>query len=732
MAHALTQHASLAHLRQRRCAWLLVACLLLFVALVAPACWGLIYVHDDLGAFHIPVRAFFTSCLLHGQPFDWMPHLFNGFYLIGEGQAGTYHPVHQLLYRGLPFTTAFNVNLLISYPLMFLGTYWFLLRRVHRRDAALLGGLLFTFSGFNLLHFAHMNAVAVVAHIPWQLWAIDVALRCHDRRRRLAAELLVALLTASQVLLGYPQYVWLSLVAETAYATLLIISHPGYVRRAGWLVVAKLLGFLLGAVQLLPTIDALFTSARHDADAAFAAWGSLAPLNLIQLVAPYASATRVVGQNTHELGLYFGAVPLLLVVWLLAPRRQPGRLRRFGWIAACCAGAGLLLALGNYGPLHPYLSRLPLIGNFRFPCRAIVLVHFSLAVAATAAWVDLARRLEQRQYASFRQLVPLWCVAALSLLVTLWAVSSWNSEHRSTWLLLLAGPALFVIAACLLTAAARGSHAALIAAALVAAVDLGTYGLSYSVYPHVASFEQYLARASLPPGNNRERMAGDLLHFDQAGLRLGDQALLAGYRRVDGYLGLEPARVLDYRTLPALQLSGVRWIASAAAVEHLDLRRANNDWYELSAPLPRARCVTHAHYTHDPASRISSLALDRNAAVERLLPLDGGPPATVEIVADRAGCIELRVDSPSQQLLVLAESFHSGWQAHVDGRPVEVYRVNGDFLGCVVDRHTKIVNWTFRPASLRRGWHLSLIGLAATAGFAFIRFQRTRTTDCIP
>ena len=37
----------------------------------------------------------------------------------------------------------------------------------------------------------------------------------------------------------------------------------------------------------------------------------------MQAVAPYLFATRVVGQNTHELGLYFGAVPLLLAVWLL-------------------------------------------------------------------------------------------------------------------------------------------------------------------------------------------------------------------------------------------------------------------------------------------------------------------------------------------------------------------------------------------------------------------------------
>ena len=33
----------------------------------------------------------------------------------------------------------------------------------------------------------------------------------------------------------------------------------------------------------------------------------------------------------------------------------------------------------------------------------------------------------------------------------------------------------------------------------------------------------------------------------------------------------------------------------------------------------------------------------------------------------------------------MAASYHSGWQATVDGRPVPVLRVNRDFLGCVVE-----------------------------------------------
>ena len=96
----------------------------------------------------------------------------------------------------------------------------------------MLGSLLFTFSSFNLLHFLHPNAVAVIAHIPWLLWAIDIALLESRRRRVALAGVLVALLTGSQLLLGYPQYVWFSFAAEFSYAIFLLTAHK-YSARTG-------------------------------------------------------------------------------------------------------------------------------------------------------------------------------------------------------------------------------------------------------------------------------------------------------------------------------------------------------------------------------------------------------------------------------------------------------------------------------------------------------------------
>ena len=56
---------------------------------------------------------------------------------------------------------------------MFAGMWLLLRRRQIEPPAALFGAMAFTFCGFNLLHFVHVNAIAVVAHLPWLLYAID-------------------------------------------------------------------------------------------------------------------------------------------------------------------------------------------------------------------------------------------------------------------------------------------------------------------------------------------------------------------------------------------------------------------------------------------------------------------------------------------------------------------------------------------------------------------------------
>lgn len=707
----------------------LVACAVLMVALALPFIRGEVYTHDDLGAMHLPLRAFYATCLQRGAAFDWLPHLFGGVYLTGEGQTGSYHPLHYLLYRWLPFPVAFNVELLASYVWMLGGCYFFLRRRLNSKAAALFGSLLFTFSGFNLLHLAHMNGVAVVAQLPWLLWTCDIALTERTGWRVVAAEAAISLLIASQLLLGYPQYVWFSFLAIAAYAAYLAAAVG--VRRGAWRwpAIAVALGALIGGVQLLPSWDALEYAARSEATAEYANWGSLAPVNVVQFVAPYLTPARVVGQNTHELGLYAGAVTVVLATWLVASPRCGRGARLLGLSAIGFACFALILAMGEHGFVYQVQRMLPLVGSFRFPCRAIVLVHLALAVAAAVAFAELVRLAERREPAPPRELFAVWSVSALAVLAVLYAWLAWDRAMLASAPLVVAGPVLIIAAAATVTALIRHVKAAATVLVWLAALDLGIYGLSYSAWPHSTSFDSYIAALPIPPGEPADRFAGDLARFDESTLRLGNQALLAGRHRIDGYLGLEPKRQLDYRKLPALRAASVRWVARSDSSERIaELTRHDARWFEVSEPLARVRCVSKSTVDRQPRSALAGLPLERIAVVDRPLDLVEGTPGRAAITFERPGELDVAVETPTKQLLVVADSFHAGWQATVDERTAPVVRANGDFLGVVVPAGRHDVALRFRPASLRGGYALTLLGVVLACGFYIGRASWLRHT----
>ena len=527
--------------QRQRSGWILLAAVACFIALAAPFFGQQVYVADDLGAFHLPVRDFYSKQLSSGEPFDWMPSLYGGFYVAAEGQLGGYHPWHWFLYRTLPLGAAFDIELLSSYPFLFAGTYLFFRRLVGRRDAALFGAMAFTFGGFCLLHFVHPNAIAVVAHLPWLLWAIDVAMTTTHRKVRLEAELGIGLLTASQLLLGYPQYVWLSLLAEAAFVVWRLWGGEVRRREAAWIAFAVACGVLMGAVQWMPTWHLLHESVRQAPSAEFANTGSMHLLNLVQLLAPYLFDTRVVGQNTHELGLYIGAVPMVLCCWLIAMRRQWGPYRYL--IHGLLIGTLLatLLAAGEHGGLYRLQAWVPLANRFRFPCRAIVLVQLCLAALAAVSAAMLFARRDAGETAEPRSKRALVWVALLAISLAIVGPLAWPA-HVASWPLVWVGPVLIAFAALLIRMTEKGLPGMAVLLIALTAADLSVYGLSYSVCGRTAELHDYVASSALPPGNRfPARVAVPPVYGKP---RTGDRMLLAGVSRVDGYAGLEPAKRL--------------------------------------------------------------------------------------------------------------------------------------------------------------------------------------------
>ncbi len=728
-AAAAPEQPSSTERRQARVArW---AALLMLGWMFLPVVTGRVYICDDLLNYHLPVRQFYAQCLQNGDAFDWMPGLFSGYFLTGSGQAGTYHPWHWLLYRWLPLETAFNLEILSSYPFMLCGMQLFLRRQLQRRDAAWLGAVVFTFSGFCTLHFLHPNAVAVVSHIPWLLLAQDVILRRRGSGRIwvIAAESGIALLTASQLLLGYPQYVWYSLLAE-----IVICLSCGDRSWRGWTMIGflKVLGLALGAVQILPSMDALWESDRTDLPAEYFFQFPLTLPDLLQCIGPYLTQTRVFSVHTHDLGLYCGAVPLLLAIVAVVPFRKANPLSPLMRSMIILLAVSLWLSFGKPGGLYLVQTWLPLVGKFRRPSRIIVLMHLVTSILAAIGYLRITEICESRVFRLPRivRWIPWFSTAAAA------GVWYFQSSKAASWVLLLIGPILFLLAYQMLKDLARGKFSA--AFMLFIAGDLAAYGFTYEALQNTASMRDILAALEVPPGTYDDgRIVAETQISDRPVGFEGNELLLLGWRQADGYDGLLPRTWLlnENTNLDGLRLSGVRWIIARGRHPEIHglLATANKRWLEVPDPLPRARLTSRLQFIENPEEAVKRLSADGPTIIdnELLLSIEVQPlatgvdkmPDTAGFRTDRPGHIEIHTAASAPCLIVLAERFSSGWKATVDGRPVAVHRAELDFMGCVVPKGICVVRFLFEPDSLSNGHRISLVALIAIVVYIAARWK---------
>ena len=330
--------------------WALLAGLLLIIALAGPFFAGRVYTRDDLGAYHLPVRAFFAAAVGPRRTLR-----------LDAATLRRLLPDRRRTRRHVSSLAPAAVSLLAapgrlgagngSAPIPFCcWACWLFLRRLlGRGDAAMLGSLMFTFCSFNLLHFVHPNAVAVIAHIPWLLWA---SISCSPirggarwpaaaSRHRAADRFAVAAgLSAIRLVLvaGRSGLCGLRALQPPLQPPLRLracdlVRRLRRLRRAapgrGWSW-PRASGVLLGGVQLWPTLDAL--QPEHAAGGRCGVCPSrLRPPGEPDPTGCPLPVHRPRGGRQHPRDERLrGAVPLMLIVWLVVQRRHLGPLAAVG------------------------------------------------------------------------------------------------------------------------------------------------------------------------------------------------------------------------------------------------------------------------------------------------------------------------------------------------------------------------------------------------------------------
>jgi O-antigen/teichoic acid export membrane protein len=214
------------------------------------------------------------SAIEAGQLPLWNPQILSGIPFLAAGQASTFYPLNILFYV-LPLEPAYAWFTALQVALAGMSMYVF--GRVLRLRvwAALLGGVLYMFSGFLIVSVVFTMFIAAVPWLPLLLAVIEAIVRKQEEKGAAAFTptpyvAAGAVITGLIVLAGHPELIYYSLITAGAYALVRLVAawrlmtgadakgRTWCVVRLGlWLMAMVALGVALGSVQLIPLVELL-------------------------------------------------------------------------------------------------------------------------------------------------------------------------------------------------------------------------------------------------------------------------------------------------------------------------------------------------------------------------------------------------------------------------------------------------------------------------------------------
>jgi hypothetical protein len=386
----------------------------------------------------MPNRAEYRRRLLQGDFALWNRYPSGGIPLAAVPTNGSLS-LFNVLYSALPLWYAPAAAKLLEMAIAIVFMFLFLRSLGFRSVAALVGGLIYVNSGFQVVwtNWPHSH---IGAFTPALLWATERVVQ----RRTLRSALPVTVIVGAMWLEGFPPVTVYALMLSAAFFLFRIIVRPSTLlerlRVFGVFGVSVTLGTGLVALQLLPWVGQLGTldlTYREQAP------GSHLPLRaLLTMAIPNAfgspadgnyfggaqyERTSYVVLNYQELQSFISTTALILIVaclvaWIRGPKERFRGMAEglFPFLAIGAVVAILLIYVG--GPPLNLLQAVPVFGlNFIGRLRSMLGVVLSILAAAGLHHLLAANGASRRR--TWWSVLPLIGVGAVFLVG---AVNAWD------------------------------------------------------------------------------------------------------------------------------------------------------------------------------------------------------------------------------------------------------------------------------------------------------------------
>ena len=789
--------------RHRRVsAWLFPFTLALLPALFFPrvALLSRTFYSLDLPLSYVPQRRLAFEMIKEGVLPLWDPYVFGGMPLLANIQTGLFYPPNWLfLVLGAP--EALGIYTLIQFSIAGVGTYFFAVTSGLARHAAFAAALAYMFSGCIAGRIVHPDVQAASALLPLLLGCAARAIKSNSLQWTAGLSAAITI----QAVGGHPQIVVYSAIALLLYGLVMSLGRlrEGQGWRAAGTPLALLAGSyagaaLLGAIQFIPFLELLQESMRaRGVTEAFVYSGALEREHLLLFLFPYMrggfsdgiySNPRIpylaqpdVWERLSYIGilpLYLAAAMALFGVAACGKRRPPLEERHGEWFGGdrwfllflpALAAGGLLLAVSRPSAVLHLISAMPLLGRFRQPARAMVLVQFALAMMAGLALQVMSQRTLWQQHwmrVSLRSVAVLALVVAPALVVLLHTQSGAAAFHLDAaedvrqhlqWTRpnVLVPVSLSALTGVLLWRWSRKAPGPGSIGLALVLVCIDSYLFCGRLFPQEtpAIYRPLPAAAKLLQADSglfrKATLHEGLEGMDAAAVIAPQWGQNFRIQDVNGFSSLQSRRYTDYlfsiktempssghlrdaRLLnprnPVLNMLNVKYVLirqdsqlrPGPPFEEVFIDPQVRIYRNPNAYL-RAWFASAVRLETDPARVLRAVISDGFDGRALALVEDGDPAELTGISpALPSDAVWVRRYSPNEiiletsaegaRFLVLSEMYFPGWQALVDGKPVRIYRSNYLFRGVRVGPGRQEITLRYRPRSVLVGAVIS--GLA--------------------
>ncbi len=721
----------------------------------------------DLVREKFSFEPFARAAMRDGKIPWWSPYLYGGIPFVALSRTEALYPPAWLAAH-LPRGPAHGASL--AFHLFVAGVGMFVCLRTARvsRAASLLGALAFALNGMFATRHGHPQFIATGSWLPWML--AGVHLLCATAWGRGISAIAAA--SALAILAGHPSIYLYGFSFVGVYLLLAlgfgVSSWSTRWKTALAFALAVAIGLSLASGQLLATNELAAFSERRNRpiEELLALMPHVA--HMLRAFVPDAFGNPLLGNywspspTSYTAGtFYMGIAPLLLA--------GIGAVRG-GWRGAALAGIAALSLAVIFVPSF-YASAAAVLPGFRATRIDRLSIAYMLCVsmlAALGADHVMSASARARRVLSGRGLIFLAALGVGLALAVLWGVpwiaasvqggSVDSSAQRSAvaWAALFWGGTLLVFVLAGRKSAARWLVPVLLA---LVAVDLFVFARGFVVVRDsermfrdapairmLTEAEPPFRIAKFDPG------AGAGNGPDRFSLFPANTPGAFGIEDIHGYGPLGPpyARVLmgavehetvrsrwrirpfqssDSLASPVLDLMNVRFVVASEPVDvaGLELVHEGDLWiYENLDVLPRTFFVPDAEIEPDDqiaAQRLADGSVDPRAVV--LLPhAPASPPSSdarpnvrsqgrangVEIVRRDLGSVTLVKTGLDPGFALLSEAFYPGWEASVDGEPVEVLRANVMFRAVAVGAGKHTVKFVYRPTFASASAAFTIVG----------------------